>query len=186
VGQPNPFDFSDFGPPKRPSVPTPPSGPGGPAAAPPQGGDGFSTAFDPWANEPKTQSRSRQEGVFGQLGAQDAFGHATTTATLATAGPPLKWCAVTLLLAVAGVVLAIISAASGGGVLVTALAGWLLAGPLAIGALAVYTRVDTRRRSESIYSAPRWTATLYWAVLVVCLVGIALGAWQIALWAGRQ
>jgi hypothetical protein len=185
VGQPNPFDFSDFGPPKRPSVPTPTSGPGGPAAASPQV-DKFSTGFDPWANQPKTQSRSRQEGVFGQSGAQDAFGQATSAGTLATAGPPLKWFAVTLLLAVAGVVLAVISAASGGGVPVPALAGWLLAGPLAIGALAVYTRVDTRRRSESIYSAPRWTATLYWAVLVVCLVGIALGAWQIALWAGRQ
>jgi hypothetical protein len=186
VGQPNPFDFSDFGPPKRPSVSAPLSGPGGPAAASPQGVDEFSTGFDPWANQPKTQSRSRQEGVFGQSGAQDAFGQATSAGTLATAGPPLKWFAVTLLLAVAGVVLAVISAASGGGVLVPALAGWLLAGPLAIGALAVYTRVDTRRRSESIYSAPRWTATLYWAVLVVCLVGIALGAWQIALWAGRQ
>ena len=46
--------------------------------------------------------------------------------------------------------------------------------------------MDTRRRSESIYSAPRWATTLYWAVLVVCLVGIALAAWQIALWAGRQ
>ena len=57
---------------------------------------------------------------------------------------------------------------------------------IAIGALAVYTRVDTRRRTESIYSAPRWAATLYWAVLAVCLIGIALGAWQIALWAGRQ
>ena len=187
MGQPNPFDFSDFGPPKRPSVPAPPSGSGGPAAAQPQGGDGFSTGFDPWANQPKAQSWSRQEGVLGrQSGAQDAFGHATSAEMLATAGPPLKWCAVTLLLAVAGVVLAVISAASGGGVLVPALAGWLLAGLLAIGALAVYTRVDTRRRSESIYSAPRWTATLYWAVLGVCLVGIALGAWQIALWAGRQ
>jgi hypothetical protein len=185
MGQPNPFDFSDFGPPKRPSVQNPPSGPGGPAA-PPQGADGFSTGFDPWANEPKTQSWSRRQGDFGQSGAQDAFGQATSAGMLATAGPPLKWFAVTLLLAVAGVVLAVISAASGGGVLVPALAGWLLAGPLAIGALAVYSRVDTRRRSESIYSAPRWTATLYWAVLVVCLVGIALGAWQIALWAGRQ
>ena len=185
VGQPNPFDFSDFGPPKRSSVPTPPSGPGGPAA-PSQGADGFSTGFDPWANQPKTQSGSRQEGEFGQSGAQDAFGQATSAGMLATAGPPLTWFAVTLLLAMAGVVLTVISAASGGGVLVPALAGWLLAGPLAIGALAVYSRVDTRRRSESIYSAPRWTTTLYWAVLVVCLVGIALGAWQIALWAGRQ
>ena len=185
MGQPNPFDFSDFGPPKRPSVQSTPSGPGGPAA-PSQGADGFSTGFDPWANQPKTQPRSRQEGEFGQSGALDAFGQATSAGMLATAGPPLTWFAVTLLLAMAGVVLAVISAASGGGVLVPALAGWLLAGPLAIGALAVYTRVDTRRRSESIYSAPRWTATLYWAVLVVCLVGIALGAWQIALWAGRQ
>ena len=91
-----------------------------------------------------------------------------------------------LVLAVAGAALALLSATSGGGVFATALAGWLLAGPLAIGALAMYSRVDTRRRSESIYSAPRWAATLYWAVLVVCLVGIALGAWQIALWAGRQ
>ena len=182
MGQPNPFDFSDFGPPKRPSVPTPPTGPRGPAA-PPRGGDRFSTGFDPWTNQPKTQPPSRNEVLSGD---QDAFGQATSAGMLATAGPPLKWFAVTLLLAAAGVVLAVISAASGGGVLVPALAGWLLAGPLAIGALAVYTRVDTRRRSESIYSAPRWTATLYWAVLVGCLVGIALGAWQIALWAGRQ
>ncbi len=186
MGQPNPFDFSDFGPPKRPGAPTPPpAGPGGSAAAASQGGDAVSTGFDPWANQPKTQSRSRQE-EFGQSGAQDAFGQATSAEMLATAGPPLKWFAITLVLAVAGGALALISAASGGGVLVTALAGWLLAGPIAIGALAVYTRVDTRRRSESIYSAPRWTATLYWAVLGVCLVGIALGAWQIALWAGRQ
>ena len=181
VGQPNPFDFSDFGPPKRPTGPTPPhAAPGGPAAALPQASGGFSTGFDPWANQPKTQPR------LGQSGGQDAFGQPTSAAMLATAGPPLKWFGVTLLLAVAGVVLAVVSAASGGGVLVPALVGWLLAGPLAIGTLAVYTRVDTRRRSESIYSAPRWTATLYWAVLVVCLVGIALGAWQIALWAGRQ
>ena len=215
MGQPDPFDFSDFGPPKRPSAPTPPPvGPGGSAAAPLQGGDDFSTGFDPWANQPKTQPRPRQ---------QDAFGQATTTATLATAGPPLKWFAVALVLAArqfprlgyramldpasfaglgglaalkwfavafvlaaAGVVLALMSAASGGGVLGIALAGWLLAGPMAIGALTLYTRVDTRRRSEAIYSAPRWAGTLYWAVLAVCLIGIALGAWQIALWAGRQ
>ena len=77
---------------------------------------------------------------------------------MATAGPPLKWFAVALVMAAAGVVLALVSATGGGGVFVPALAGWLLAGPLAIGALAVYTRVDTRRRSESIYSAPRWAA----------------------------
>jgi hypothetical protein len=184
VGRPNPFDFSDFGPPSRGS--TPPQAGAGAQPPPGQGGGGFSTGFDPWANQPKTQPRPGQQDAFGQSGGRDAFGQATTTGTLATAGPPLKWFAVALVMAVGGVVLALVSATSGGGVFVTALAGWLLAGPIAIGALAVYSRVDTRRRSESIYSAPRWAATLYWAVLIVCLLGIALGAWQIALWAGRQ
>ena len=172
----DPFDFSDFGP-----------SAGGPAAprtgsgARPSGAD-FSTGFDPWANQPKTQPRQRGQDASGR----DTFGQSVTTETLPTAGPPLTWFVVALLTAAAGVVLSVVSAMSGGGVLAPALAGWLLAGPVAIGALAVYTRVDTRRRSESIYSAPRWAARLYWAVLVVCLVGIALGAWQIALWAGRQ
>ena len=178
VGQRNPFDFSDFGPPT-----TPPQARAGAQPPAPSSG-GFSTNFDPWTNEPKTQQR--RQDAFGQSGGHDAFGTATTTVTLETAGPPLKWFAVALVLAAAGVVLALLSAASGGGAFVTALAGWLLAGPLAIGALAMYSRVDTRRRSESIYSAPRWAVTLYWAVLLACLVGIALGAWQIALWAGRQ
>ncbi|MEO3761068.1 hypothetical protein ABGB19_22645 [Mycobacterium sp. B14F4] len=146
----------------------------------------MSTGFDPWANQPKPQPRQRRQDAVGPSSDRDAFGGAITAGTLATAGPPLRWFAVALVLAVAGVVLALVSAAEGGGVIGPALAGWLLAGPLAIGALAAYTRVDTRRRSESIYSAPRWAARLYWAVLVVCLVGIALGAWQVALWAGRQ
>jgi hypothetical protein len=197
VCQPNPFDFSDFGPPRRSTGPTPPpaGSSGQPPAAPP-GGGGFSAGFDPWANVPKTQPRRGQQDAFdeagggeafGQSGGQDAFesSGALGGEALATAGPPMVWFAVALALAVAGVVLALLSALSGG-VLATALVGWLLAGPIAIGALAVYTRVDTRRRTESIYSAPRWAARLYWAVLAACLIGIALGAWQIALWAGRQ
>ena len=180
VGQPNPFDFSDFGPPS-PSGPDP--------AASRAGGSSGSAAAGRWRLLHRLRSvgeSTEDTAARRDRSGQDAFGEATTTGTLATAGPPLKWFGVALVLAVAGVVLALISATSGGGVLATALAGWLLAGPLAIGALAVYTRVDTRRRSESIYSAPRWAATLYWAVLAVCLIGIALGAWQIALWAGRQ
>jgi hypothetical protein len=197
VCQPNPFDFSDFGPPRRSTGPTPPpaGSSGQPPAAPP-GGGGFSAGFDPWANVPKTQPRRGQQDAFdeagggeafGQSGGQDAFepSGALGGEALATAGPPMVWFAVALALAVAGVALALLSALSGG-VLATALVGWLLAGPIAIGALAVYTRVDTRRRTESIYSAPRWAARLYWAVLAACLIGIALGAWQIALWAGRQ
>ena len=98
-------------------------------------------------------------------------------------GPPLVWFAVALALGIAGVTLAGASAL-GGPMIAAAVMGWLLAGPLAIGALAVFSRVDTRRRTEAIYSAPTWTARLYWLVLAVCLLGIVVGAWQIALWAG--
>jgi hypothetical protein len=196
----NPFDFSDFGPAKRPSGPPPspgPAHPGAPAQPPsgPPDGGGPSSGFDPWAGQSQTRPApgptdafggSSGSDAFGQASGQDAFGGSVTPlgVALTTAGPPLVWFVVALGLAVAGAVIALVGALAGG-MIATALAGWLLAGPVAIGALAVYNRVDTRRRTESIYSAPSWTATLYWVVLAACLVGIALGAWQIALWAGR-
>lgn len=186
MNAPNPFDFSDFGPGKQPAPG------GGQAPAHGQPGGGFSGGFDPWANQRPAPARpdafpGPAAPAFDPAGGRDAFGHLTASpagvGALTTAGPPLVWFAVALALALAGVVLAGASAL-GGPMIAAAVAGWLLAGPLAIGALAVFSRVDTRRRTEAIYSAPTWTSTLYWVVLAVCLVGIAVGAWQIALWAG--
>lgn len=184
MSNPNPFDFSDFGPPKRPG---PPGAPAGAPQAPLSGG------FDPWAGQPPAQPRTQHTQPRDAFGAApgsyavaDAFGQpgAVAPAALQTAGPPLIWFAVAFGLALLGVIVGILGAVLGLG-WPTAVAGWLLAGPVAIGALALYTRVDTRRRTEFVYSAPGWTTTLYWVVLAVCLVGIAVGAWQIALWAGR-
>jgi hypothetical protein len=190
----NPFDFSDFGP-QQHSAPAGPSA--APGAAQPSTGGGFSAGFDPWANQPKSGARPEHPtpdafgaspaAAFDPAGGRDTFGHLTAgpagTAALTTAGPPLVWFAVALALAFVGLVLGGVSALSGP-MITTAVGGWLLAGPLAIGALAAFSRVDTRRRTEAIYSAPTWTSTLYWVVLAVCLLGIAVGAWQIALWAG--
>lgn len=186
MNAPNPFDFSDFGPGKQPAP-----GGGQPPAHGQQGG-GFSGGFDPWANQRTAPARpdafpGPAAPAFDPAGGRDAFGQLTAShagvGALTTAGPPLVWFAVALALALAGVALAAASAL-GGPMIAAAVGGWLLAGPLAIGALAVFSRVDTRRRTEAIYSAPTWTSTLYWVVLAVCLVGIAVGAWQIALWAG--
>lgn len=190
----NPFDFSDFGPAKRPSGPPPVPGPGG-AGAPAASSGPAAAGFDPWAGQPSAAAPAAPPSdafgdpvgpdAFGHGGGRDAFGGLTAGgATLTTAGPPLTWFFLALGLAVAGIVLALVGTLAGG-MIVTALTGWLLAGPIAIGALAVYNRIDTRRRTESIYSAPSWTSTLYWAVLAASVIGIALGAWQIALWAGR-
>jgi hypothetical protein len=188
----NPFDFSDFGPQQQSA----PAGGQSSGAAQPATPGGFSSGFDPWANQPKARpAPGDQADAFGASSApafdpasgRDMFGQLTASpagaAALTTAGPPLVWFVVALALAVVGVALAGLSALSGP-MIGSAVGGWLLAGPLAIGALAVFSRVDTRRRTEAIYSAPTWTSTLYWVVLAVCLLGIAVGAWQIALWAG--
>ena len=187
----NPFDFSDFGPAKRPTGPGP-SHPG-PAGQPPSGPTA-SPGFDPWAGQPAARPGAQPTDAFGsaaldvggQQASRDAFGGSIAGGggALTTAGPPVVWFVVALALAVLGAAVALFGALNGG-MISTAVGGWLLAGPIAIGALAVYNRVDTQRRTESIYSAPSWTSTLYWVVLAACLGGIAVGAWQIALWAGR-
>jgi hypothetical protein len=185
MNSPNPFDFSDFGPGKQ-------APPGGAAPSAPGQSGPLASGFDPWANQKSAPARPGTPDAFGSpafdaAGGRDAFGQLTASpaglGALTTASPPLVWFAVALALAVVGVGLAGTSALSGP-MIAAAAAGWLFAGPLAIGALAVFSRVDTRRRTEAIYSAPTWTSTLYWIVLAVCLLGIAVGAWQIALWAG--
>ena len=187
MNQPNPFDFSDFGPARQPTGPNSPAGPT-PGAARPSGGD--SGEFDPFANQPGPAPQQPHRDAFGPTtgpppSIETFGGPAAVGGNLQTAGPPLMWFAIAVVLALLGLIAAAVGAVTGGS-LVTAATGWLLAGPVAIGALAMYTRVDTRRRTEAIYSAPVWAARLYWVVLALCLIGIALGAWQIALWAGRQ
>ncbi|WBP93605.1 hypothetical protein O6072_21545 [Mycolicibacterium neoaurum] len=187
----DPFDFSDFGPAGRPGGPVPGPGPSGTSSSGHPGG------FDPWAGQPApipnppasaTDTFGNPSGTdtFGPNRIADAFGSAggLGAPALTTSGPPLIWMVVALLLAVCGCAVASTGALAGAGI-ATALTGWLLAGPVAIGAVAVYNRVDTRRRTASIYSAPRWISNIYWVVLVACLAGITVSAWQIAMWAGR-
>jgi hypothetical protein len=162
----DPFDFSDFGSPRTN---------GRTAVGPSPSESKLHTGFDPFG-----ETRSAPATPV------DAFGMTTgisdATQGISVARPPLKLFGLAFALAAAGVVIAGVW----GDDLVAAVAGWLLAGPVAIGVLADYTLVDTRRRTDAVYSAPSWTATAYWVVIAVCLAGIAVGAWHLALWAGRQ
>lgn len=166
----NPFDFSDFGG-RAPSGSVDPALP-----AAPQFNSG---GFDPFAGEataPRDTPGTDQVFTAAAAGQGD---------TLAVAGPPLTVAAAALAAALVGTVLGAAAAATDS-MVELAFAGWLLAGPAAIGVLAWFNSLDTRRRINSVYAAPTWLSTAYWVVVAVCAAGIAVGAWQIALWAGRQ
>jgi hypothetical protein len=173
----DPFDFSDFGAPRTPGGPPPasPSEPGGHSASRPNNPNrGLHTGFDPFAETQPAPARPR-----------DAFADADAAGggpvlTLNVARPPLALFGLAAVLAVVGMV----TAGVWGAALLAAAVGWFLSGPVAIGVLAAYTRVDTRRRSDAVYSAPHWTGTLYWAVVAVCMIGVGVGAWQLAMLAG--
>lgn len=173
----NPFDFSDFGGP----VP-------GPVTSRESAGtlgtakhhSAATNEFDPFAGQPPQRlspGETFADVIAGSPGAP--------ARTLTVGGPPIALFAAAFAAAFAGCVLGAVATARGS-VALLAFAGWLLAGPTAIGGLAWFSGVDTRRRLSSVYSAPTWLHTAYWVVLATCAVGIGLGAWQIALWAGRQ
>src|SRR6202790_375814 len=171
----DPFDFSEFGA-GRPSRPPPAQAPttGQAPGRPPN--RGFDTGFDPFADQRSSGPDADHGDAFGRTAA-DALG----AQTLTVARPPLALFALAIALAATGLAIGL----AWGPRLAAAVAGWLLAGPVAIGVLAEVSRADTRRRTHAVYSAPRWVPNVYWAILAVCLLGIAVGAWHIALWAGR-
>jgi hypothetical protein len=169
----DPFDFSEFGAGRAARTP-PVQAPTVGQSPTPTPNPTFDTGFDPFADQRHSGSDTNNQDVFrptaGALGAE----------ALTVAGPPLALFALAFALAAVGLAIGL-----GWGPRVTAaFAGWLLAGPVAIGVLAEFSRVDTRRRTHAVYSAPRWVPNVYWAILGVCLLGIAVGAWHIALWAG--
>ena len=170
----DPFDFSDFGSAgMRAAAPVGLTGPvfGGHASPPVE--TLSHSGFDPFGD---VHAAPKQPGK--------PFSNATPPSQggIHVARPPLALFAVALTLAGAGIVIS----ALWGRALPTVALGWFLSGPMAIGVLSTFSRIDTRRRTEAVYSAPGWTGALYWLVVLVCLAGIGLGAWHLAWWAGGQ
>lgn len=167
----SPFDFSDFGQ-RAPAAPARPQS--RPAGAALGGG------FDPFSEDAPAPV-TRRDPAGGQ-----AFADPETEQPNATvaAAPPVRLVVAALAVAVAGIVASAVVATTDTSIAL-AFVGWLLAGPAAIGGLAMFTHIDTRRRSHSVYSAPTWLSSAYWLVVTVCGLGVGVGAWQLALWAGR-
>ena len=170
MSEKDPWDFSEYGAEQNRGA-TPRSDA---LSSRPDAADGFGTASD-HGFDAAFGSDATAEPTFAPAGSTGG------SAGLAVAGPPLSWLAISAAAALVGLVLA----ATLGAVPPLAVLSWLLAGPVAIGALAVYIGADTRRRAGPIYVAPNWLTAGYYACLAVCLIGVVVSAIRIALWVGR-
>lgn len=97
------------------------------------------------------------------------------------AGPPAGWLVAALVVALAAAAGALVLGADIG----VAFLCWVLAGPAAIGLIAVFVLRDTLARSRPLYIRPPWMTPLRVVTVLAVVAGIAAGAWRIADWWGR-
>ena len=65
-------------------------------------------------------------------------------------------------------------------------AGWVAAGPVAIGTLALFVYRDTARRALPTYLSPDGIGFLYAGVVLVVVAGIVVSALGFAWWVGHR
>ena len=136
-------------------------------AQPGQGASsGQGAPSDGWSTPP-TRYDERQ--------VSDGFGGGGQIEIVTPNKPPMLWLGIGLVLIVAAFIVALI-----GQTATTGLIGWVLAGPLAIGAMAMFVTADAKRR-ESGWYAPSDLAEWGRRILIIAaLVAVALCAWFIA------
>ena len=92
-----------------------------------------------------------------------------------TQAAPTLLLVVGLVFAAASIVIAVVSDSA-----TLATVGWILGGPLAIGSLALFLQVDTRRRSQPWYADSSLGPWLRRALVFLAILAVALNAWTIA------
>lgn len=169
----DPFDFSEYSGSRDGADATSPESPW-PAAGPPAGG-AFGAPNDPFT------------GFGGAVSAPaaDVFAsHRPAGSTgLAQGRTPLVWVFGAFFVVLFGIGGALLTIT--GGPVAWAWIGWFLAGPVAAILLAQHMVADNKERTRPTYAASKFLQGTYWVSVGSALVGILLGAWQIADWMGR-
>lgn len=109
------------------------------------------------------------------------FGGTTALRGDLVAAKPPAW----LLFLAAGLALAAGIVALIVGNPIVAIVCWLVAGPVAIGLLALFVVKDTFARSSGLYAAPDWVKPLHYAAIGVSLLCILAPALRLADWVGH-
>jgi hypothetical protein len=172
------WDFSRFsGTGAGGAAPTGSGAPGAPAAEATDGTGAFGGPASTGAFGDSSSSSTAFGSSSGFGAAVDSAGSAAAT----SARSPLGWL-------IGGIVVAVVAGAGAlllGEEPLPAFVAWALAGPVAIGLFAVYLLLDTRRRTQLMYSPPTWAPWLYRGGLIIVLLAVIACAARIALWAGR-
>lgn len=113
-------------------------------------------------------------------GMPPGFGPAPTpVGETRTAKPPVWLLFLAAGLAIAAGVVALIFSNP-----IIAIVCWVIAGPVAISATALFVIRDTHART-GLYSAPGWVKPLHYIAIGLCLICILAPAWRIADWVGH-
>lgn len=174
----SPLDFSEF------IDPNASTGAGSNSGQLNTGNPGSENEGAVWGGIPATSAESSPWAGQKSTADTDAFGvggNATSSGTSITpASPPAILLYSSLLSAGLGATLAWILGSSA-----MTLLGWVLAGPIAIGLIGYYHKVDTSRRATDLYAEPGHLKILYTTTMAVCLVAVVIAAVFVGLWWGR-
>lgn len=150
---------------------------GGPWANQPAAGEGWGDAPPPSGQTPNWNSIPSYPPVTAATPPQPSDWNATPQ-NPQSSGPvraPLGWLFVGILAALAGLAIGVAWRS-----LLSAIGGWVLAGPVAIGLLATFLIKDAKGRQDPWYAIDGATPWLRRVLVVVALIAIAVNAWTIA------
>jgi hypothetical protein len=109
------------------------------------------------------------------------FGAPTAGGSFEVAKPPVMFLIIAAALALVGIVLGVLGWGSW-----LAIVGWVFAGPIAIGVLALFVAKDTDKRALPTYLRPDGIGLLYAGVSLLVVAGIIVSALGFAFWVGHR
>lgn len=138
--------------------------------------DPYATTFE---NEPRGRATTQWTNI-DDTGRTEPDTTSALPISHITGKPPLFWLALAGILVTAGLALAAAVGRSP-----YAIVAWTLAGPLAIGVLAVFTWFDTEQRTRPEYIGSAYTRIVYGLICAGAAGGVLLSGWLFANWWAR-